>query len=187
MSDPVTMLREARAKAEAKVGRLRSQLAIAEREFEELETAVRVFDRISGNGPSPGPNAAATNENGTLIWSFVGIGEENGMAPKDVHEALVAAGHDLNADLVRTQLWRMAKRETLASESGKYWRPVDSRKSEEKKAPSDFDSEGAFEVGPDDGSQGSPSQLTPEGSIPSGSTFTTSRRGWDDLDDDVPF
>jgi len=35
---------------------------------------------------------------------------------------MFAAGLDLNADLVRTQLWRMAKRGLLESDNGKYWR-----------------------------------------------------------------
>jgi hypothetical protein len=188
VDDPIASLREAASKSEAKVARLRNQLTIAEKELEELGTALRVVERFTGYGTAAVAATTPVSDNGAIILKYVEDGEANGKAPKDVFEQVIADGHDLNADLIRTQLWRMAKRGTLATKDGRYWRPV-SEAFPETELPSDEPtSEGSFS-GPADGSQGRTSHPDPEGSIPSGSTLVSvpfPQEGWD-IDDDVPF
>ena len=129
-------IREALAKAEGKVKRLSAQLEGAVAERDELLTAVRVIERLF-EAKSPSSTAAAQSDNGQLIYSYVGVGRQNAGAPKDIIDALRAAGHDLNDDLVRTQLWRMAKRNELRKGDGRYWRPQDSDAPFEDAAPND--------------------------------------------------
>jgi hypothetical protein len=50
MTDSLTLLREACAKAEAKVSRLSIQLNAAETEHQELATAIRVLERLALRG-----------------------------------------------------------------------------------------------------------------------------------------
>ena len=172
MTDPIIQLQDAQAKAAAKVKRLRGQLEAAESELSDLETAMRVLDRISG---AKAPAATGIqSDNGALIWGFVGIGRKAAQAPKEVIEALHTAGHELGADLVRTQLWRMAKRGDLKSEDGVYWRPIRSGPDAET------ENDGDGNVEPD------PAMETPTGW--EGVGRTSPLGGFrDDLDDDIPF
>lgn len=167
-------------KAQAKAKRLRAQADTAEREANEIETAIRVIERMSGADTAP--SATAVGETGAIVLQYVGYGPEKGRTPKEIHEAIeLIEGGDIGADNVRTQLWRMAKRGILQSEGGRYWR----KKEEASNAET---SEASNSKGPADGSQGRATHLDPEGSIPSGSTPSqrTVRPPWEN-DDDVPF
>lgn len=163
MNESVEQLAAHLGKLEAKANRLRTQLDAVETERGEIETTIRVLQRFAGQGPSATPNNQP-NENGAIILRYVGEGENEALAPKEIQERLTADGHDLNADLVRTQLWRMAKRGILESEDGKYWKPV-SDPFEEYASQAKPSSEG-FGAGANSGF---------------GSGFA------DDLDEDVPF
>lgn len=121
MDDALSQLRQILLKQDAKAQRLRDQLSTALAERNDTDTAIRVLEKLSGLAAPAAP--VQPNENGALILKFVGHGESEALAPKDIVDRLSAAGHELNADLVRTQLWRMAKRGALESENGKYWRP----------------------------------------------------------------
>lgn len=165
MSDSLDQLREMKAKLDLKWSRLQSQLAGVTTERDEIDTAIRVLERLEGIAAAQ--EVASTNENGTLILRHVGLGESEAQAPKDIQERLVRDGHDLSPDLVRTQLWRMAKRGLLESENGKYWKPQGSEPNQPRQEP-DEDPWGEQRV---DG------------------IFGNAVRGGfaDDLDDDVPF
>ena len=174
MSDSVAILEEMRTKLEAKRSRLRNQLAAVETEFHEIDTALRVLHRIAGDA-TPTGSSSPTSDNGATILNFVGLGEDEAKAPKEIFEALCLAGHDLNADLVRTQLWRMAKRGLIESENGKYWRAKDD----------DFSS-----LLRDDDHPDAPATLSDFEGSPQ--AIVAAKGGFmhvdpDDFDDDVPF
>jgi hypothetical protein len=121
MSDSIDQLREMKAKLDLKWARLQQQVVAVGTERDEIDTAIRVLERLHGQDASP--PSTITNENGVLILKYVGAGEDEAQAPKEIQSRIVADGHDLNADLVRTQLWRMAQRGLLESDNGKYWKP----------------------------------------------------------------
>jgi chromosome segregation ATPase len=165
--DHLAQLRIALEKAEAKVKRLSAQADAAQREMDELATAIRVIERL--NGASAPANTQ--NDNGQLIYGFVGVGRANAKPPKEILDALKAAGHDLGDDLVRTQLWRMAKRSELLKGNGAYWRPAISQSVKD-------------EGGPD----GANSNTEHDPFAEYGATAAKASTGWgDDLEDDVPF
>lgn len=120
--EQIAALKDALGKAEAKEKRLVAQLEAAQREREELETAIRVIERFA-NAPASTSDGGGQSENGQLIYGYVKAGIKNAMAPKEIIDLLKADGHDLGDDLVRTQLWRMAKRKELRKEDGRYFRP----------------------------------------------------------------
>src|SRR5206468_3807304 len=128
-----------------------------------VETAIRVIERM--NGVSDTAKITPVGENAAMILRYMGDGQAAGISPKEVHDMIVAMEDaDISADLVRTQLWRMAKRGLLKSKDGRYWRPRNDE------APDAETSEASNTTGPADGSQGGATHLHPEGSIPSGST-----------------
>lgn len=192
-------IRDALAKAEAKVKRLSAQMDAAVAERDELVTAARVFERLT-EAVTPSSSAAAQSDNGQLIYGFVGVGRENAGAPKEIIDALKAAGHDLNDDLVRTQLWRMAKRNELRKDDGRYWRPVDLAAGEvleadKETAPNAETSRAVEELGrvaelegrekteqhPFRNGENAGSSPAPPSPVQTGGGFA------DDLDDDIPF
>src|SRR6185437_13066836 len=121
--DDTEHLRTALEKAEARVKRLMAQTEAAKVERDELLTAIRVIERFAAPGASQSASGAQS-DNGQLIYGFIGVGRANARAPKDIIEAMRADGHELGHDLVRTQLWRMARRNELQKADGRYWRPV---------------------------------------------------------------
>jgi hypothetical protein len=189
MVSPVDIIREAHAKAEAKVSRLRSSLEIAERELSETAIALRVFERASGGASTD--SAASLGPTSEAILKHVGVGRANATAPKDIVTALEASGTPMGGDLVRTQLWRLEKRGVLRKQDGRYW-ILDLAQSGSEKAEAPEQSRASvgrvaelegpekteqrpFRTGENVGSN--PTPPTPY----SRSAFDT------DLDDDVPF
>lgn len=180
-------IKERRTKAQAKVNRLRNSLAAATKDLEELDVALNVLVKhgyIEGDEDQPQPAIAEaagfSNENHALLYSYVPEGEASAISPKEVTDAIHATGRtDLNADYVRTVLWRMAQRNTLESRDGRYWRPT-------KKEEAPAEAEASQFRGPVGREVGYPPS-TPEGSNPSGSTPSQAAEvdAWDD--DDVPF
>lgn len=123
MSDTLETLKAALAKAQVKAERFRVQYEAAAQEVAETETAIKVIERLSGLPLSIAGVGVGSGDVGAAILAHVVAGRENGRAPKDIYDALMSEGRaDLNADQIRTQLWRMAKRGVLHSENGRYWR-----------------------------------------------------------------
>lgn len=195
----LSALRDALSKAEAKEKRLASQLDAARTEREELETALRVVERLTGATAQAGASSSQS-ENGQLIYGFVGEGPEAAKLPKEIIEDLRKAGHALGDDLVRTQLWRMARRKELHKHDGRYFRPVAKEFSyedifdENEEAP-DAEATEAYRVGrvaelegPEKTEQHPSSKGENVGSspTPTASTQYPQLRGWD-YDVDPPF
>ena len=201
--DQLASLRFALDKVEAKVQRLFAQADAATRERDEIETAIRVIERFSNQAGKPVSGGGAS-DNGQLIYGFVGVGPERALPPKDIIEKLRAGGHDLGDDLVRTQLWRMAKRGELENNEGRYWRPVtenadvdDIDSLDKGEAPNadragassrvgrvaELEGPGKTEQHPFRNGENVGSSPTPPASV----VEEVPSRGWDDFDDDVPF
>lgn len=201
--DQLASLRIALNKAEARVQRLAAQTDTAKRERDEIETAIRVLERFANQGAKP-VSSSSTSDNGQLIYGYVGYGPDNAMPPRGIIEKLNAGGHDLGDDLVRTQLWRMAKRGELENSDGRYWRPVN-----ENADSNEFDGQdtGDFPDAVGAGAAANSGRVNElessekaernpfrkrEGwgvssSPPASAADKALSRGWDDFDDDVPF
>jgi hypothetical protein len=132
--DQLAQLRNALEKAENRAKRLMAQAHAAQKERDELETAIRVLERFAGQASGAGA-VSSQGDKGQLIFSYVGVGQSKATAPKEIIDALRADGHDFGDDLVRTQLWRMAKRNELEKYEGRYWRPVILKDGDEDNAP----------------------------------------------------
>jgi hypothetical protein len=178
-------LKQKHAKARAKLDKLRASMAAAEKDFDELDTALNVLTKhgyIEDEAhPAAGIGAAvATNETHMYLLKFVPEGEIGAIAPKEVADIVRSTGrNDLDPDYIRTVLWRLAQRGILMNKDGRYWRP------KKDEAPDAEASEASNSMGPV-GREGGYPPSTPEGSIPSGSTpVQAADEG--DLDDDVPF
>jgi hypothetical protein len=187
-----TDLRTKLSKAESKVKRLESTLQQARQERDELAVAMRVLvkhgyldaDHIV---PANTNRNAEMNEMQNLVFLGVPHNRAEAVAPKDVTATLHASGHtDISGDYVRTTLWRLAQRDMLNNENGKYWRSE--APEPENVAASDARAPEADTIaGPLGGERGYPPSA-PEGSIPSGSTFRPNVSNFaDDMDDDIPF
>ena len=197
-------IRDALQKAEAKVKRLSAQLDAAAVERDDLLTAAKVIERLF-DAHNPSEAASSQSENGQLIYHCVGVGQENALAPKGIIDSLKAAGHDLNADLVRTQLWRMERRNELRKIDGRYWRPAtEADKLDDdfaelvggktKKAPDAEASEASKEFGrvaelegPEKTEQAPQSYGENAGSNPAPPSPAQIIPYGDDLSDDIPF
>lgn len=207
--DHLNQLREARTKALARVSRLQTQLHAAQIEAGDLDTAIRVLERLVDPKPPASAGAGSQSENGKIIFGAVGVGRQNARYPKEIIACLKAEGHDLDDDLVRTQLWRMEKRSELRKDDGQYWRAVISQSREDnagmpvdifadEKAPGAEATEALeksgrvaelevparseqhpFRKGENVGSSPTP----PSSSAPTTDWYP----GPDDLDDDIPF
>jgi hypothetical protein len=177
--DHLQQLRTAFEKAEAKEKRLAAQLEGAQRERQELETAIRVLERLT-EPKVPSTAAASQSDNGQLIYGYVGIGRQNACAPKEIIEAMRADGHDLGDDLIRTQLWRMAKRNELQKSEGRYWRPV-IRKDESESDGREWGRDDSPVMTKDQNDWGNWSAPPVDRGFGSADGFA------DDLDDDIPF
>ena len=124
MTDTISILREKRAKLAAKVAKTAAALDAAQSELDETETAIRVLVKM---GLAPDEDTDATANVGVthgqeLILSVLSDMPEQGMSPRAVLLALKAKGNALSADYVRTALWRLAKRNAIATANSMYWR-----------------------------------------------------------------
>jgi hypothetical protein len=180
-------LKQKHAKAQAKLDKARANLIAAQKDFEELDTALNVLTKHGyiddEDTKASGPSASvAPNETHAFLLRFVPAGEIGAIAPKEVADMVRSHGRDdLDPDYIRTVLWRLAQRGVLMNKDGRYWRP---RKDE---APDAETSEASNSTGPVTGRERGYPPSTPEGSIPSGSTHVQPSAFDEDLDDDVPF
>src|SRR4051812_47595748 len=92
-------LRATLSKAQSKATRLRSQADAAEKEADEIATAIRVIERMNGTDDTSA--TPPVSESGTIILQHLGYGEEAGRSPKEVHEIISLMEGDLGADLIR--------------------------------------------------------------------------------------
>lgn len=124
MNDAVSLLEASCKKLTAKVEKLRAQLAAAETELAENQTAIRVLSRLpsaaSGNGHAEEGKASSQD----LVLNILPRTEEEANTPMEVLAALQKAGVTISADNVRTILSRLKKAETIRVSGGRYWHPA---------------------------------------------------------------
>lgn len=100
---------------------------------------------------------------------------DEGLTPREISEKLSTAGRPTTPQSVSSTLSRLKAEGVADSTPSGRW-------IKKKASPSREDD--ANQLGPRDGSRGHLLNASPEGSIPSGSTFRPSR---DDMDDEIPF
>lgn len=203
VTDTITILREKRAKLAAKVAKTAAALDAAQSELDETETAIRVLVKM---GLAPDEDAEASSNLGVthgqeLILSVLSDVPEEGMSPRAVLLALKARGNALSADYVRTALWRLARRNAIATANSLYWRlpsagSQQTEKPESNKTPdvvtpgvSIVDGRVAELEGPEKTEQRPFRKGENVGSSPTPPALPVNdqaERSWD-FDDDVPF
>jgi hypothetical protein len=132
MSDTATLLTTRLASLDAELNDLRDKTAAKEKERSDVEIAIRVIAEVSGHPivPAKPVAEAATrrerpaSEKRALILELLGTGESAGRSPSSVAAALRNRNvFDIPIEIVRTTLWRMAKRDNLiGSGDGRYWK-----------------------------------------------------------------
>lgn len=123
MADALSVLEATCKKLTSKVERLRNQLAAAETELEESQTAIRVLSRlgVSASVEEADETKASSQEQ---VLKILPENQEQAKSPREVHHLLVASGvTTISAVNVRTILSRLRKDEDVPvqSEDGRYW------------------------------------------------------------------
>lgn len=130
--NPITLLKERLAKAEAKKARHKKLLEAAEAEVSDVQTALRVFNEVM----NPGADTKSTDSNSTTerqlnIAMMLGDGKEHAKAPVALYPSYTALfGDDINIDTFRTTIWRMKDRKydlgngvwVIEGDNGLYWK-----------------------------------------------------------------
>ena len=163
MADAISVLELGNKKLAARVEKLRAQLATAETELAEGETAVRVLKRLGLSPTVEGVADEVKPSTQDQVRSVLPTSEGAALTPREVHQAVNGT---ISADNVRTILKRLKDAtgsDVSVTADGRYWRVPP--------PPSD----GGFVVDDDeiDSIIGTPRQQPP--------AFD------DDLDSDVPF
>lgn len=140
MTDALSVLEANVKKLASKVERLRNQLAAAETELAESETAIRVLSRlgVSASIEAPGEEAKASSQGQVL--KVMPTTSAEAKTPRDVHQLLVASGvTNISAENVRTILSRLRKEEVIQVSDGRYWRTPKDGADDEDDADDDED------------------------------------------------
>lgn len=112
----------------AQINSLREQMAQAEKEKSDLETALRVLSDVTGESVArPAAEKPAksrpASEKKKMMFDALGVGRDEGLQPAEVHKALTDQGaEDISIQVVRTTLWRAAQKGELSSDDGRYWK-----------------------------------------------------------------
>ena len=135
MENPIEILRQRVAKAEAKEARAEKALAAAQAERCDLQTALRVMESIAGE--ATGEGAPATDSVGNRqaqILKLLREGADSGRAPADLFAPYKAATQDeINIETFRTSIWRMKDKQFrdggqtvwVRGNNGIYWKEAD--------------------------------------------------------------
>jgi hypothetical protein len=131
MNEAVALLRDKLAKADSKVSRAEKALEAARTERDDLQTALRVMESLTGATSAATVATASTADRQQAIAELLGVGRERAKAPADMYPAYKElSGEHLSIDTFRTTIWRMKGKsypigdETyfVIGEEGAYWR-----------------------------------------------------------------
>lgn len=131
MQDAIRPLTEKLATLDKRVDRLRAELESAEKDRADVQTAIRVVTEITGQIAPPvkpqdveeGKSSRPASEKKALMLDLIGVGQSKGKQPAEVHAALRNRNiFDISIEVVRTTLWRAAKKGEIGSGDGYYWK-----------------------------------------------------------------
>lgn len=140
MNDVMALLKDRRAKVEARLARAVKSLEMVRKELADLQAAERVMGEITGESPES-KSSGSISDRDKEIAKLLEIGQDSSISPIDLHPRYVeATGDGINLDAFRTALWRLQKKVIqgdecawiIRSDSGRYWR-------EEMSEADDFD------------------------------------------------
>jgi len=123
MNDPVALLRERVAKAEAKLARAEKSVESARTELTEYQTALRVMEGLMGESTSSvAPAASSTALRQSHILGLLSERPTGAKSPADLFSEYELVGSEtISLDTFRTTIWRMADNATpLDTQDGKY-------------------------------------------------------------------
>lgn len=123
MTDALSYLEAKNKKLAKQIEQLRAKLDAAESEFNDNQTAIKVLSRIGVTTPieqgTDDPKKSSQDE----VLRVIPVNVEKALTPREVHQALEAAGSSIKADNVRTILLRLKNAKTVfVTDAGKYWR-----------------------------------------------------------------
>ncbi len=131
-ADPVSILKERLAKAEAKSSRHKKAWEASEIEVADLRTTLRVIvDVMNPDNAAKSNDSASTLERQRSIAMMLGDSKERAKAPADLFSAYnLISGEDINIETFRTTIWRMKDRVydlhdgrwVIEGENGLYWK-----------------------------------------------------------------
>ena len=131
MSDPLDLLRDRIAKAEAKLQRHEKAVESTRSEVADLHTTLRVMCSLTeGESTAPLAPQASLSARHSLILGLLREGQEGALPPVTIFELYKAIADDINPDTFRTTIWRMKDKffttdgwlVEVKSEDGKYWK-----------------------------------------------------------------
>lgn len=118
MNDPVALLRERVAKAEAKLIRAEKSVESARTELTEFQTALRVMEGLIGESASVSAPSTSTAPRQSHILSLLSDQPSRAKPPADLFESYAFLGaEEITLDTFRTTIWRM-KNKTFDTPNG---------------------------------------------------------------------
>lgn len=131
-NDPVVILKERLAKAEAKSARHKKAWEASEVELSDLRTTLRVLiDVLNPDNAVKTSDTASTGDRQRLIASMLGTSKDKAKAPADLFSSYrMLSDEDINIETFRTTVWRMKDRIydlangrwVVEGENGQYWK-----------------------------------------------------------------
>ena len=120
MSDPLAILRERTAKADAKVLKFEKSLESAREELRDLSIALRVMSDIAGESAptasTPAGSVAVAKRQSNIV-ALLGVGAENARPPAEIFKGYgLLEDEDISIDTFRTTIWRMADKPFVTDE-----------------------------------------------------------------------
>jgi hypothetical protein len=131
MLDVMALLKDRKAKAEAKVVRATKALETAQKELVDVIAAQRVMSEITGESVDSKSNESPVSDRDKEIAKLLAVDISDATSPAELYpEYINATGDSINLDAFRTALWRLQKKIiqgpekswAVKSENGKYWR-----------------------------------------------------------------
>jgi hypothetical protein len=133
MDDPIALIKERLAKAEAKEARAEKVWEAAKVETAEFRTALKVMMEITGESATQTATTPSANvaERQLTIVRLLRVGDAVGAAPADIYEMYkLLATEEISIDTFRTTIWRMkdvdfcdgADLWLVKGDNGRYWK-----------------------------------------------------------------
>ena len=133
MVEPLDVVKDRLARAQARVGRAQKALESAKTEQAELEITLRIMSEISGESvglSGPQSSISVTRRQGEIV-DILKAGRENALAPAELYDRYnLMATENISIDTFRTTIWRMKDTSfvrgddlwLVKGDGGRYWK-----------------------------------------------------------------
>lgn len=131
MNNVMSVLKDRRAKAEAKVTRATKALESAKKDLADVLAAERVMAEITGESVDQKSGPSLNTQRDRDIAKLLGTSENDALSPVLLYPIYQeATGDQINLEAFRTAVWRLKNKTvegeqkswTVRAENGRYWR-----------------------------------------------------------------